>query len=227
MENWNQVEEPSTVDIDSPTSEKKTIHPAFGQIAVSRIQGHANLYGSDFTHNNFISIRVSKSELYRGLSKDWPYARDEIVEVRLSEAQWATFVSSFNRGDGVQCTLRHINREPIPLLPSPKPRIDEFKGEARKTIGQANQELNDLRKQISELKLAKKQKEELVSKLNRIESAIGSSVDFVLKQFGEHMENTVEKAKIEVEAYINNRITEAGLEVLKNESSILYLEQEK
>jgi hypothetical protein len=222
---WNRIEEPVVEKVDDPTVEEKITHPAFGQISASRVNGSANLYGSDFNHNNFISIRISHSELKRGLSRDWAFCNDEITEVWLSEAQWATFVSSMNAGSGVQCTLRHINRKPIPLLPNPKERAEQFKKEASETTQEASKALQELNELINASNLSNKAKKEFNWKIEKASRAIGSSVDFVLKSFGEHMENTVEKAKIEVEAYINDRIQRAGLKALVgNEEPIKLLE---
>src|SRR3546814_14202860 len=67
-------------------------HPAFAQIAASRVRcaGGEILYGSDFPHQNFVSIRICRSSLNRDLSNDWHYGKDQMMEVNMSEAQWAT-----------------------------------------------------------------------------------------------------------------------------------------
>lgn len=62
-------------------------HPAFGQISVSRVAGHRHLYGSDFAHQHYVTLTIRGSEMHRSLARDWPYAREHLVEVSLSEAQ--------------------------------------------------------------------------------------------------------------------------------------------
>lgn len=222
---WSRIENPVTKKNDGPIGGERISHPAFGQISASRCSGHVNLYGSDFVHNNFIELRISHSDLTRSLSNDWPHAHDEIIAVSLSEAQWATFVSSLNVGSGVQCTLRHINRKPIPRLPDPSSRADQFKKEASETTARANEALKELAELINESKLSGKAKDELISKVHLASRSIGGSVDYVLKQFGEHMETTVEKAKIEVEAYINDRVMRAGLSAINDNSQPIQLIQ--
>jgi hypothetical protein len=224
---WNRVEEPVTENVNGPTAEEKITHPAFGQIAANRCNGNVSLYGSDFIHHNFIEIKISHSELDRHLSRDWVHPRNEITSVWLSEVQWATFVSSLNSYSGVQCTIRHINNEPMPLLPDPKERSEQFKKEAAETTQEATQALKELSELINSSSLSKKAKEELNWKVTLAQRSIGSSVEFVLKSFGEHVESTVEKAKIEVEAYINDRFQRAGLNSLINgseEAPIQFLE---
>jgi hypothetical protein len=212
---WNVIEEPKVEVESGPMDGEMVTHPAFGQISASRISGHANLYGSDFSHHNFIEISISHSQLNRSLSRDLSFGRGEIVSVWLSEAQWATFVSSMNTG-GTQCTLRHINREPIPMLPNPKSRTDQFSKEARQTTERAENELKELRQLIEASSLSGVKKKEFIRKIESASRAIGSSVGFVLDSFGEHMETTKEKAKIEIEAYLQSRIQRAGLEALAN-----------
>ena len=129
-------ENPVTVTEDSHGSRDatRTTHPAFAQITASRVSGHSILYGSDFDHNHYVTISISRSELCRNLSNDWYHSREELIEVALSEAQWATFVSSMNQGSGVACTLQHFNGKMIPQLPETVNRKAQFNGDLKETL---------------------------------------------------------------------------------------------
>src|SRR4051812_19636627 len=88
-------------------------HPAYGMIGASRVNwagNGTNLFGSDFRHRNTVRIQIHGADVRRDLSHDWIHAdsRRSLVEVELSEAQWAGFVSTLNVGDGVACTIRHV-----------------------------------------------------------------------------------------------------------------------
>lgn len=216
-----KIEEPLTVKDDSAVGDSITTHPSFAQIGASRVQGGAILYGSDFQHQNYISIRIAKSTLRRGLSRDWhsestmPY-----IEVSLSEAQWATFVSSLNQGSGTCCTMTGLNGQWVNGLPANKNRQQQYKMESSQNLIDARNHLAKLAEAIDSSKLSKKEKENMISLANMSAREIGSSMDFVMKQFGEFMETTVEKAKIEVNAYTTNAVMRAGLDALKNDASI-------
>lgn len=186
-------------------------HPAFAQIGASRVSGGASLYGSDFQHQNFVRIHISGSEMRRSLSNDWPFSRRTYIEVDLSEAQWASFVSSMNVGQGILCTLRYQGGEQIPELPPAASRRDQFKDEAKATCKEAMKRIDELCAEISELKISQKAKDELVKRARRVSSTMTSSLPFVLDQFAEHMETTVEKAKIEINAYAVNTVMRAGI----------------
>lgn len=204
-------EEPISTREGGMRDEIKTTHPAYAQISASHVTGGAYLYGSDFQHQNYVCVRISRSELNRRLSNDWPFAREELIEIAMSESQWASFVSSMNRGMGVQCTLQHINHEQIPQIPESRSTIKDFKAEGSEAARNAIKEITEVMADIEALKLSQKQKDELLRKLGRVKDNTRSNLKFVLEQFGEHMEATVNKAKTEISAYANHLIVASGL----------------
>lgn len=191
-------------------------HPAFGQISANRTTGsHTYLYGSDFEHRNTIRITINESCMLRGLSNDHAFEGKQLMEVELSEAQWATFVSSLNCGQGVQCTLRARETDyQIADLPPPKDQLHTFREEAKETVKDAMGHLDSLVEKVKLMGLP-------VGKLKTIMTAVGLAkqeielnLPFVAKQFSEHMETTVERAKVEVNAYAIGAIQRAGLAAL-------------
>ena len=203
-----------------PTDEKgrtRITHPAFGQISASRVSGQTNLYGSDFSHQNYVTITLSASEVDRHLSNDWHHGKNELFEVALSEAQWATFVSSMNVGSGVPCTIQHTmmaTRGYTPALPDPPDRREQFAKELLENMVDARAALGDLEALIMSSGVSKAKAKEMLDKVAFASREIGSSSKFVAEQFDEHMENSVEKAKIEVNAYATRTIMAAGLDRL-------------
>lgn len=190
-------------------------HPAYGSIVANRTSGSAVLFGSDFEHQHFVTIVVRRSELERSLSNDWHFPKEELIEVRLTEAQWATFVSSMNVGSGVPCTLTRVNGQSVPGFPL-RVEDDEFRSELNgKTDGlialvdAAIKKINDEASGLSKVK-----RDRLVAELSGLRRTLSSSLPFIVHQHGEYMERTVEKAKIEVNAYVTSAITRAGLQAL-------------
>jgi hypothetical protein len=100
-----KYQDPTIEKVDSPISDSVEKHPAYAQIGASRVSGGTYLYGSNFAHQHYVTISITKSELNRSLSRDWASGGEEYIEVALSEAQWASFVSTLNSGTGIQCTL--------------------------------------------------------------------------------------------------------------------------
>lgn len=168
-------------------------HPAFGAVQVSRVSGTVNLHGSDFSHHHFIALRINTASMKRNLSSDWHHPRKELIEVYMSEAQWAALVSSLNMGAGVPCTIQHVLHEQIPQLPRPKQTAAEFDREMKEHLNEIEQRLQGL---LAGAKTVA-QKQEIAGIITQVKS----NVPFVATQFGKHIERTVHKAKMEVNAY--------------------------
>ncbi|MFK4706044.1 hypothetical protein ABIC83_002883 [Roseateles asaccharophilus] len=197
-------------------------HPAFALIGAHRVSGSANLFGSDFKHRTFIEISLSEASTERHLSTDWPHAKKEIVKVMLSEAQWATFVSSMNIGRGTPCTLDILHGAYVPRLPDPEDRQRTFSQEMRQTQVDAIDSLKKLAAALETTSLSAAKRKELVGLVDGAIRELGPNTDFVTKQFGEHMEAVTERAKIEVNAYAQQAMS--GLVHLGSEAGLAPIE---
>ena len=207
-----KIEEP--IAVTDGHGETTTTHPAFGQIVASRVQGGAFLYGSDFLHHNYIEIRIVHSELKRNLNRDWHFGRDEIVSVKLSEAQWAAFVSAMNVGSGIPCTLDHVQMKRLPGLPPPTRRTDQFNAELKKDMGEGVAHLKRALAEIDAMGLSKPKADKLKDPINASLRALTGSLPFVAKSFSEHMETEVEKAKTEIHGYMTSVVHRAGMDAI-------------
>lgn len=191
-------------------------HPAYAQVSISHVSGSADLYGSDFTHQHYVTLRIKSSEMKRDLSRDWHHEREELIEIALSEAQYATMVAAPNRS-GVCCTLQHFNGEMIPGLPrrdSTHIHKDEFREKLQKTVRELKVQREEIEKATSSL--AKKLREAMLGPITSAIREIESNIPFLVQSFDEHMETNIEKAKVEVNAYVTNTIHRAGLEALQD-----------
>lgn len=182
-------------------------HPAYGMILATHVTGAATLAGSDFKHQNYIAIEVRRGHLSSNLSNDRWHGDQSVVRLSLSEAQWATFVSAMNVGFGVPCTLEWTEKDgSIPRIEPLSDRAQMFKGEVKQTM----QDALDKMQAAYDAAPTKKLRETIASAMQEIRS----NVSFVEDQFAEHMEKTVERAKIEVNAYVTNAVHRAGLQAL-------------
>lgn len=201
----NAPQEP-TVEVtkDDPIKDSIERHPAYAQIGAMRVSGSggACLYGSDFRHQHYITIQIHDSVLHRSLSGDRAHAGKRLIEISMSESQWATFVSSLNQGGGVQCTLGYTPEAGlVPTISRSKDRKLQFSQEMAERFDMAVRALKDLEALIGGSSLSGKKKKELKDQLRTAEMNLAPNMDFVAERFGEHMERTVEKAKAEVNAY--------------------------
>lgn len=217
-----QTEQP-TVTESAGLGGQEFNHPAYAQISASRVSGHAVLYGSEFNHQHYVTIRIKPSRHIRSLSNDWHHAKNaELIEVAMSEAQWAAFVSGMNVGDGPCCTLQHKDGQRVPQLPEPKQSTEHFCKEIADVYREAQVELMAVAAELSEA-IGKRAAQELRGRIQRAASRIVESAGYVATQFDEHMESTTEKAKIEVNAFVEAAITRAGLQAITSGNAVLSL----
>ena len=183
-------------------------HPAYALIGASRVSSTPGgvLFGSDFRHQHYITITIRKANVRRGLNTDWTSGQQHLIEVALSEAQWATFLSTLNMGDGVPCTLNWFGGYIAGILPD-LDRREQFRAEVNDNLSGALSAIDDV---LASTNLRKADRD----RLEHAKRELGGNLQFVAQQFDEHAEATVEKAKVEVEAYLNAAVQRAGLEAL-------------
>lgn len=193
-----------------PTKDEKgdEHHPAFGLIGANRVQSNGTvLFDSDVKHHHFVTVRISTAVRTRKLKHDSLFPKERLIEVAMSEAQWASFVSSMNSGSGVACTIEARERgEVTPDMPY-APRLQESMDEVRSAGVEA---LEAVRKAFAEYKAHK-----TVGNLRHLEAMIAnapSNMEFAAKSLNEHAENVVQKARADIEAMVLAKSEQLGLD---------------
>lgn len=196
-------------------------HPAFGMISYNHVYGKQRLVGSELEHNHSIRLRIQTADLNRGLSYDRFHGRKELIEIAMSDQQWATFVASPNTS-GTPCTLLYAAPEGSRLEQKPglsyvdknEMHKDELKDRGReitKSLRLAASRFEDITK-ASTVK-----KSDIKSALAPLYSAIQnieSNLEFHIGQHLEMMESNVGSAKAEIEGYMNSLVYRLGIEKL-------------
>lgn len=183
-------------------------HPAFGNITVHRGHGSPRtLFDSEIKHTNTITVRISGTQRKRQLNRDQLHAYSRsFVEVEMSEAQWAAFVSGVNSGAGTSCTIRVREQQLTPELPY-APRMAESMAEVH---GAGERALDHIREAFAAV-------EEKPTKANirhlkaMIDNAPGN-MTFAARSLTEHVETTVQRAKVDLEAMVLAKAEQVGLD---------------
>ena len=177
-----------------------------------------NLFGTEIKTDNPITLRISKAEETRDLSRNWYHSLGQIVEIEMSPIQWAEFLTSGNTS-GVPCTIRYIGGQ---RMSDPKETVmfNDYNEEVEEHFDEFKEIENVVKNAIDSKKPMGLK--DLNSLLCKIHNAI-SNVDFVKDSFKEDMNNIVGKAKAEFNAYVENRIHEIGIEELKK-GNVKFLE---
>lgn len=184
-------------------------HPAWSLIRAARVTGSAILFDSDVKHQHYVVVSLSRAERKRDLHRDWIHPRQEIVEVAMSEAQWASFVSSMNSGSGVPATLTWDMTQDDPRVPDVpfEPRLAESIAEVREAATAA---VEDVRRAF-----AGYQEKKTVGNLRHLQAMIDNlpaNLEFAATSLSGHAENVVQRAKADIEAFVVAKAQQLGLD---------------
>jgi hypothetical protein len=194
-------------------------HPSYGFVQVSRVSGHNALFASPFKHQHFMTLTIGRSTRQRSLGRDWHFGglTHGLVEIALSEAQWAHMVSSVGMGGGVPCTLRYVGgarMEDCPEQADVERFHDDIERDAKAAMKFMNAALAKMQALADDKAPTKEKRKEVLAELQRAQKAMTDSAPFMVKQLHEHMDKVVHAAKTEVEAYVHSTIVEAGIQKL-------------
>lgn len=187
-------------------------HPGWATIGASRISvtSGVNLFDSDVLHRNTVRIVIRGAIRRRELHHDWIHGNKDIIEVELSESQWASFVSAMNSGSGVPCSLRRHAGVEIPDFPH-EPRLAESIAETHDAAEHAFADIKKAMTAYEKAETAKEKRDTMRTLKATIDNAV-PNVDFAGKQLVEHAEDVVNKVKADVEAFVIAKAQQLGIE---------------
>lgn len=206
-------------DIVQPTVDQygADTHPAFATIGASRgsYGGEGTvLFDSDVKHRQTVTITVHEATRRRQGGHDYVHGGSRrVVEVELSEAQWASFVSSMNVGNGVPCTLRGRDSNwDIPGLPY-DPRLAHSMAEVKEGAERTFGPIQDAVAAYDALdsKATAKQKREALDAIRDAVRHASANLTYASKVLAGHAEDVVQKARADVEAMVVQKATQLGL----------------
>lgn len=184
-------------------------HPAWTLIRAARVTGGAVLFDSDVRHQHYVVVMLARAERKRDLHRDHLFPRREIFEVAMSEAQWASFVSSMNSGSGVPATLTWdatCDDPAVPAVPF-EPRLAESIAEVE---GAAAAAVEEVRAAFAEYAAHK-----TVGNLRTLQARIDNlpaNLRFAASSLSGHAEDVVQRAKADIEAFVVAKAQQLGLE---------------
>lgn len=185
-------------------------HPAWVLVGASRVSHSPPgkvMFDSDIRHQHYVSVRVKRASRKRDLNSDWKHGQGTIIEFAMSEAQWASFVSSMNTGDGVPATMTYDSAAggDQPGMPY-EPRLKVSMAEVHGAAARAQEKVQSAYKAYAEKKTA--------ANLRALEIAISHmtpNMDFAAQSLTEHAENVVQRARADIEAYVVTKAQQLGL----------------
>lgn len=224
----NHKQQPTVEQVGPPANGQRYTHPAFGEVSVNRTQVSSGmeLFGSSLKHRTVITITLRTACLERHLSRDWIHGDRQVASFHMSEAQWASFISS-QGGSGSPITFETRAPDDSGLMSCPDIESIEslretFKREVKesceKYMEQARQLADALAASAAEGKAGKGRLEELRKMAEALSVGLPNTMSFIQKQSETAMEKTVEAGKIEIESFVADLATRTGLDALREQS---------
>ena len=203
--------EAERMEEDEPES-----HPSYATIHVSRPQGGGtSLFMSPFTHQHYMTVSIRRAYRRRSLSNDWVFGEGaELIEVAMSEAQWAKFVSSAGMGGGTPCTMMRLGGSLVQECPQ-QADLHRFHDDVKTRMDKAAEGLTKAVERAEALLASKSatkaERAAVLAEISKVKSQLTDGLPFVAKQLQERMEHIVTEGKVEIDAYVNKTIQNAGL----------------
>ena len=198
-------------DIVEPTltDTGESEHPAWGYIGASRVSSSppgAVLFDSDIRHQHYVVVTLSSAVRERKLLRDWLRPRKQIIEVAMSEAQWASFVSSMN-SQGVPCTIQWTQGDGHVPGMAYEPRLQESMKEVHEATVKAVGHLREAFEAVKE-----KPNKGNIRSLEIAMQNLPANMKFAGDSLAEHAENVVQKSRADIEAMVVQKAQQLGID---------------
>lgn len=190
---------------------KKVEHPSFATLAFSRTsQSPVPLFGSSIKHGNVIRMTLYHASQTRGLNKDWIHGQSIIAEAEMSYSQFVEAITNMNVGFGVPCTLRYLQGEGQIPRPDFEDKTALFKEELQTSIQDEQEKITALTQEVSTIlekkSIGKADRERIRDIFLSLVNLQNNIIPFMASQFHEEMNATIQSAKGEIEAFMQNKM---------------------
>lgn len=196
-------------------------HESYGMVGFHRVTGGiGRLFGSSIDkHHTAVRLRINRGVREHHLGRDWYYAKEEIIEVEISAAQFAELLTTMNVGSGIPCTIRHLNCKSVENPPDEQMEVEEIRDAFENDTKTLVKDMKAYVARITEVLGAskppgKKEREELLSQLRLFVQRVESDMPFMVDQFAKASEKISSSIKAEVDAFLTHNILIEGIRSL-------------
>lgn len=196
---------------------EKYTHPAYGFIKLSRTQGGSGLlFMSPLRHDHRITIVVGEAEQVRNNNYDTYFPLRHLVEIDMSEGQFAQFICNAYSSQGAPCTIRRTEMGARAPIEVPQLKSERYRDEAKATAQAAIDELRQLKAKLHVLaaKLPQKSRDEIDRAVDSTTMKLSDHLPWIVQMMHEHMDKVVDAAKVEIELAVARSTT--GLQGIRD-----------
>lgn len=194
-------------------------HEADALLRIARVQGSMNLFGSPIRPLHFITLEVNQAERHQGLGHTRYYPGKLVLEIAMSEVQFAEAITTLNSGVGTPCTLRYSRsgeeltrfEEPPAQESSASLTREEFHRDMKAKLGDLKRAQEKVSEMLVNAKVSDKRRAEIEDVLGKFMRLYEDSAPFMMKQFEANTEQSVAAAKAEIGAHADFVLRQAGI----------------
>ena len=206
---------PPTVEPDAHNRQKFS-HPSYAVVQISRVSGKAELFDSSIAHQHYITLRVCRATKHSDGSHDFIFAGERLIEVAMSETQFARVITSMNMGSGAPCTLQSLDGEMVDQ-PEREDLLNTHKNMVEDKLKDVMESQLAIGKQVAEWRKQKhrptlKELDTLAQELHCTAAHFELNMGYYASCFEGHMEEVVDEAKAEIETHMLASAGRLGLE---------------
>lgn len=197
-------------------------HESYALVEFSRYQTTGQrLFGSAVKVSAGIALTIKRATRRYDLHRDWFHGREELIEVNMTELQFAQLLTNLNNGEGVPCTLNHLLGARVPEPPeTDKSQAELVHADVRAKAVTLGKKLDGATAQIKAVMAASKSmsakdKKALEDALAMFVQEVNSNLPFLMEAFQEAADEVVTQCKSEVVAFTERTLKAQGLEHVK------------
>lgn len=195
-------------------SNEKIKHPSFGVVRFSRAMnsGERQLFGSSVNCSNTITLDIAPATYERGLHRDWIHGNMmPFISVEMSQAQFAEAISSMNISTGTPVTIIHKDGKHVEPF-TEESKFEQFQNEFDNSVNSLKDSIATAQTEIEMLlnkkSVTKADKESIRNSIKFIEQQLRANIPFLYKSFNEQVGKSLHEAKMEIEAFSQQREVE-------------------
>jgi hypothetical protein len=184
-------------------------HESYGLISFSRrqISPPQYMFGSQVRTGNPIAMTVKNAVVEHDDEKQWFFAKDLILEIEMTPAQFADAITSLNISDGVPCTIRYVRHEGKKQPPPYEGKIETHHKGIKQRVHNAMERAKNYQALASKIlskkgNLTIKERKELTGYMFHMMQEICENLPFIASELAKVMDETKSQAKAEIEAFL-------------------------
>lgn len=202
-------------------------HPSFGTITISKVHTRdTTMFGSEIKHDTLFSISIKKASMNVSCGRSSIFPRGTIVSFYMTPSHFAEMVGAVGNGSGTPLTFDYYptdyKLEEAPLIDESGDLKEKFKSQTKAQFENSFKKLYVACEELSKLSasktISKKQFEDKIRSLQIQISNLSDNLSFYINVADEHIEESFNAAKAQLETFAQIQRSEITNAVLSLQS---------